>query len=58
MSDFSTEVETIASSQADSAVPSFAELGLEARIVAALTKNNLTTPTPIQVQAIPQFVAR
>jgi len=56
VSDFSTVVETIASSQADSAVPSFAELGLEARIVAALTKNNLTTPTPIQVQAIPHLL--
>lgn len=55
MSDFST-VETIASAQADTAVPSFTELGLEARIVAALTKNNLTTPTPIQAQAIPYLL--
>lgn len=38
------------------ATPTFSDLGLDARIVAALTKNGLTTPTPIQVQSIPYLL--
>ncbi|CAG9178460.1 DEAD/DEAH box helicase [Cupriavidus respiraculi] len=35
----------------------FAELGLDAAIVRALTEQNYTVPTPVQAQAIPAFLA-
>ena len=36
---------------------SFAELGLRPEILRAVTEAGYTTPTPIQVQAIPEILA-
>ena len=35
----------------------FADLGLSPKILATLAKTTITTPTPIQVQAIPHIMA-
>ncbi|WP_440136835.1 DEAD/DEAH box helicase, partial [Escherichia coli] len=36
----------------------FAKLGLDAAILRALAEANYNTPTPVQAQAIPAFLAR
>ena len=38
-------------------VPSFADLGLNPKLLAALAREGYTTPTPIQTQAIPLLLA-
>ena len=41
-----------------SASTSFADLGLDARLVAGLRETHITTPTAIQAQSIPAILAR
>ena len=41
----------------DDPMTSFADLGLSEKLLKALEKTNLTTPTPIQEQAIPHIMA-
>jgi superfamily II DNA/RNA helicase len=62
--DFSTEelatdvaaTETSETNETKTPVNAFAALGIDARIVDNLTRNDITTPTPIQIQGIPTLL--
>jgi len=47
------EAVTESASKTTSTVSSFSDLGLDSRLLQAITKQKFSTPTPVQAQAIP-----